>query len=286
MQRVAFQTVLREAAGLAGFTLAQLTSTPKTQFRTFINRRTREYWDHWWWNQIMHAEERFYRPDYDAGTTYDAGDEVYYPTTGKYYVAILEGTGNAPTNTTYWEEAGDDFDPYILLEQDDERAIGTVRMMSVDNPLKVRNPRSWPFRPMGDQLQVLGEDVPASLYVWFREPAPNWLGDDFDAAETYAAGEVVYYEGTGADFEGDFWTCLASTTAGQDPEDTPAKWERIDYPAWLRSPAAQAAYADWIRQDGGVEAAKLEDSEAQRLLLKAIHRDGPAQRQLTRSSGA
>lgn len=285
MQRVAFQTVLREAAGLAGFTLAQLTSTPKTQLRTFINRRTREYWEHWWWNQIMHAEERFYRPDYDAVETYAAGDEVYYPTTGKYYTALQATTANLPTDTTYWEEASD-LDAYILLEQDDEEPIGTVRMVSPDNPLKVDNPRKQLFRPMGDKIQVLGASVPASVYVWFREPAPNWLGDDFDAEEIYTAGRVVYFEGDGVDYEGDFWTCLSTTTAGQDPEDTPAKWERIDYPAWLRAPAAQAAFADWLRQDGSPEAAKLEDAEAKRLLLSAIHRDGPAQRQLGRTSGA
>lgn len=285
MQRVAFQTVLREAAGLAGFTLAQLTSTPKTQFRTFINRRTREYWEHWWWSQIMHAEERFYRPAYDAGTVYEVDDEVYYPTTGKYYVALLSGTGNAPTNTTYWEEATE-LDAYILLEQDDEEPIGAVRQLSPDNPLEVANPRQLPFRLMGDKIQVLGEDVPASVYVWFRERAPNWLGDDFDAAEAYAAGEVVYYEGSGVDYEGDFWTCLSATTASQTPESAPTKWERIEYPAWLRSPVAQAAYADWVRQDGNPEVARLEDAEANRLLLKAIHNDGPAQRQLMRSSGA
>ena len=38
---------------------------------------------------------------YDAGTTYDVDDVVNYQT--KDYKCILESTGNAPTNETYWE---------------------------------------------------------------------------------------------------------------------------------------------------------------------------------------
>lgn len=277
MDRVSFQNVLREAAGLAGFTLARLSATPETQFRTFINRRAREQWAKHWWNQLMHAEERFYRDAYDATTAYATGDEVYYA--GAYYRALSATTANLPTNATYWEQITD-LDAYLELEQANQEPIGTVRLVARDNPLTTREPRPLPFRLSGTRLWVLGDDVPASVYVWYREPAPYWLGDDFDAGATYAAGQVIYYEGAGVDYDGDFWTCLATTTAGQDPEDTPAKWERIDFPAWLCAPVAQAAFADWVRQDGNPEAARLEDSEAQRLLLQAIHNDGPAQRQI------
>jgi hypothetical protein len=276
---------MREAAGLAGFTLSQLTTTPKTQLRTFISRRAQEQWDHWWWNQLMHAEERFYRLEYDAATNYTAGGQVYYATTGGYYTALQASTGNAPTNETYWERATE-LDAYIDLEQGDLEPIGTVRLVSRDDPLTTREPRVVPHRMIGDRIYVLGDDVISSVYVWFREPAPTWLGEDFSATDTYAAGDVVFFEGDAADFEGDFWTCVTATTAGQDPEDTPAKWEKIAFPKWLKSSVAQAAYADFVRQDGNPEAARLEDAEAQRLLLKAIHNDGPAQRQVMRAAGA
>lgn len=283
MQRVAFQTVLREAAGLAGFTLSQLTDTPKAQLRTFINRRAREAWRKAWWAQLMHAELRYYRNEFDAATAYAAGDEVYY--NGGYYRARATTTANLPTNATYWETITD-LDAYVLLEQDDQEAIGEVRQLSQDNPLTTAVPRQIPFRLAGDRIWVLGENAPASVYVWFREPAPTWLGDDFSATSTYSAGKVIYYEGSGVDYEGDFWRCLATTTANQTPESAAAKWERIEFPSWLRECVAQAAYADWVRQDGNPEAARLEDAEAQRLLLQAIHNDTAAQRQITRSSGA
>jgi hypothetical protein len=285
MNRVAFHSVLRDAAGLAGFTMGQLTATPKTQLKTFIARRAKQYWNHAWWNQIMHAELRYYRDAYDAATAYAEDDEVYYSTTGKYYSALQATTGNLPTDETYWEEITE-LDAYIALAQTGQNVIGTVRQLSPDNPLEVRDPRVQPFRPMGDRIQVTGEDVPSSIYVWYREPAPTWLGDDFDEAETYGVGDVMYYEGAAADYEGDFWECVTATTAGQDPEDTPAKWERIAFPEWLALPVGQAAYADWLRQDGNPEVAALEAAEAQNLLFKEIHRDGPAQRQVLRSSGA
>ena len=285
MNRVSFHSVLREAAALAGFTMARLTTTPKTQLKAFINRRAREYWDAHWWSQIMHAELRYYRDAYDAATAYATGDEVYYATTGYYYTALQSTTGNAPTNATYWERTTE-LDAYIALAQTGEEEIGTVRLLSADNPLETRHPRSQPFRLLGDRIQVLGEDVPSSIYVWFREPAPDWQGDDFSASDTYATGDVVYYEGSATGYEGDYWTATASTSAGQDPEDTPAKWTRLEFPEWLRAPASSGAYADWLRQDGNPEAAQLEEAQARRLLLSAIHRDGRAQRQVLRSSGA
>lgn len=50
---------------------------------------------------------------YVGATTYDEDDQVYYSTTGKFYRAILETTGHAPTDTSYWEEVEI---PYAFLE--------------------------------------------------------------------------------------------------------------------------------------------------------------------------
>jgi hypothetical protein len=50
---------------------------------------------------------------YAGGTTYEEDDQAYYATTGKFYRAILETTGNVPTDTSYWEEVEI---PYSFLE--------------------------------------------------------------------------------------------------------------------------------------------------------------------------
>lgn len=40
--------------------------------------------------------------DYSGATAYVVGDQVYYSTTGDFYVAIASTTGNAPTDATKW----------------------------------------------------------------------------------------------------------------------------------------------------------------------------------------
>lgn len=41
--------------------------------------------------------------EYVAATTYVVGNVVFLRSTGEYYKCILNSTGNAPTNATYWE---------------------------------------------------------------------------------------------------------------------------------------------------------------------------------------
>lgn len=51
----------------------------------------------------------------------------------------------------------------------------------------------------------------------------------FDAGDTYAVGDIVTYASTTDNPNSvlDYWLCLAITTAGQDPDDTPAKWQNV-----------------------------------------------------------
>jgi uncharacterized protein YjbI with pentapeptide repeats len=44
-------------------------------------------------------------PEYDPAETYEIGESVIYD--GAVYQAILQTTGNLPTNTTYWKKLGD-----------------------------------------------------------------------------------------------------------------------------------------------------------------------------------
>lgn len=51
--------------------------------------------------------------DYSGATHYVAGDQTYYPTTGRFYVALQSAFAQAPTNDSYWEEIEI---PYCLFE--------------------------------------------------------------------------------------------------------------------------------------------------------------------------
>jgi len=45
-----------------------------------------------------------HKGDYASGTAYVKNDVVYYSTNGNAYIAKQSTTGNAPTNTTYWNQ--------------------------------------------------------------------------------------------------------------------------------------------------------------------------------------
>ena len=47
----------------------------------------------------------------------------------------------------------------------------------------------------------------------------------FDAGDTYAAGDYIKYTISSVLH---YYKCLASTSAGEDPEDTPAKWQKVN----------------------------------------------------------
>lgn len=48
----------------------------------------------------------------------------------------------------------------------------------------------------------------------------RWFRETWSASDTYAADDEVYYAPLDA-----YYLCLSATSAGEDPVDTPAKWE-------------------------------------------------------------
>jgi hypothetical protein len=48
---------------------------------------------------------------------------------------------------------------------------------------------------------------------------------------------------------------LATTTAGQDPEDTPSKWDIQLVPEMISQPLIWQTYGDWLIQDGQADKA-------------------------------
>lgn len=56
------------------------------------------------WVYFRRQMPEYNAADYGSGTAYAVGDETYYPTTGKFYEALVATTGNAPTDESYWKE--------------------------------------------------------------------------------------------------------------------------------------------------------------------------------------
>lgn len=277
-------SVLDRAVGLAGFTVANLTTTPLTQFKTKIAARLKTYWEKAWWPELTPVELRYFRDAYNGATTYAIGDEVYYAATDRYYTAIAGSTGNLPTNAIYWT-ATTELDAYISLDQTGLTAIGEVEGVYIDDPRIYREARRLPYVLNQNGVQVLGVNVPKSVYLRFRQRAPELLGADYAAATAYGSGVTRYYTSATAGYEGDFWTTTTATTAGDSPESQPTKWTRLEFPLFLRECTAHGAYADWLRLDGASDLAVIEDDQADAKLSTEIIKLA-AQGQIARSRSA
>lgn len=106
MQTVAASVILEDAHRLMGEDVTQLDEPRREQeARTGLSLALQEMWDAWWWQELMTLTPQNLRATYASGTTYAAGDEVYYPATGKYYQCLQATTGHAPEEVEYWLEA-------------------------------------------------------------------------------------------------------------------------------------------------------------------------------------
>lgn len=171
---------------------------------------------------------------------------------------LVQQTENTPVNDSIlpWDQTGENTIDALFA------AFGT-------SPASARNPvvLTTNFLPTGIQLinatpwqtyyiagvaqsSIYGAPQSNPIYLSYRKLMPNWSGDVFDATDTYAVGEQVYYTTTAASGTGDYWRCVVATTAGQTPDTTPTSWEKLDIPEVFLDFLIFQSYADWLISDG------------------------------------
>jgi hypothetical protein len=160
----------------------------------------------------------------------------------------------------------------IPYEQTGEKVIDALFQAWVDNPAMISYPRPQGYVVtdagyqmistaggfMGTNGYVSYNTNPANpVYLFYRRAPYNYSGDTFSATSTYVAGQYIYYTRTTGALTGtsDYWKCLSTTTAGQDPEDTPTKWELQELPESLAQILVWQTYGDWLVQDGQMDKA-------------------------------
>lgn len=104
-------------------------------------------------------------------------------------------------------------------------------------------------------------------FVWlkYRLQRPLLTGDVFDATQVYTSGRQVYYADP-VTAVGNFYTCTATTTAGQSPATTPGKWTLVALPYLFAEYLVQGGYADWLTQDGQTDKAAAVEGMCEQLL--------------------
>lgn len=270
-----YQSVVEEAASLAGLDLANLSTHEVTFFNRAITRRVRFCWDWWWWPDAMLTEQRFFRPEFNPSTAYLLGAEVVYDY-AYYILTAASSTGNLPTDTAYWEPIPD-LDAYIPLDQEDQTVIGTVRNVWTAHPTTgYAQKLNFKITTRGIEFLCSRSIVP-SVWVEFKTVLPSWTGTVWSNAATYAVDDQVLYPGTTLGYEGDFYKVITATTAGQSPDTHSAKFEIIPFPPYLARAVAMGAYSDWLRAERRPAEAEAEEGQVYNLLQR--ERDNyPAER--------
>jgi hypothetical protein len=277
MRTVQFKQVLHGAAIRTGLEPdVNLLSNQAMALVEYLNDEVQGAWERFDWAEITYVEQRFYRYEYDAGTAYVVGNEIYYAAEDTYYICILNSTGNVPTNTTYWEELTS-FNRYIDLEQTGETVIGEVFNLYQRDPFLYRNPGR-----MVPALSRYGIQVPAdagtSVYVEFRLRPPRFTHTAWDAAVAYIVDDLVYYATTGE--------CYISIQAGtnKNPSSQTAYWTKIDFPYFLSRYVREAVYACTLEEDGQHEKAGRIRAKAEHKLMDEFDKITMQQQQLPRYS--
>lgn len=185
---------------------------------------------------------------WDSTVAYVAGDRVYQSGDGKVYQAHTANTNHAPPNGTYWGEVLD-FVRNIALAQAGETAISLAQRVydadpRVCDPARVAD-HEQRFDLFADGIVVRGDVTVVWVKFW---PLPgSYTGNAWAAGSTYAADDQVYFT------DGDFWRCVTATVAGESPVSAPAKWERVDFPAWLGEAVAWRVFGEMAKLHGSDE---------------------------------
>lgn len=331
MRTIDYQTILEATSNICALDQDNISNDEFRILRSFHSDRLHTAWEFEFWPEVLRTQKRYFRALWVAATAYTAGTttsatEVYYPSSGKYYQAIKNSTGEAPadssddTNTAYWADAksnysaneyvaatayaaGDqvyyaitdryyqchtastgnlpsdtsywgvltEFDRYVGYEQTGETALGEVLCVWDKNPKTTTKLNSLNWNLSENGVQVLSQV--SECVILFKTRVPILKGEVFDATATYSVGDQIYYSSTST--RGNFYECIVATSAGEDPDDTAASWSVVQIPLIFKEWLENAAYADWLIQEGEVSKSQAREQMAySRLYDKAENLTG------------
>lgn len=213
---------------------------------------------HWYLSDQQYSGDVF-----ATGGYYAVGNVVLNPVDENYYACTVAGLGGTTlSNGSAQFALLTPFNRYIAYVQTWPPLNSGLPVTTAANPIAEflqsthADPRDTTklvyFHPWlsqdGAQYSEMRREF---MYVWlkYRLQRPLLTGCAFNAAAVYASGQQVYYTST-ATGKGNFYNCLATTTAGQTPDTTPASWSLVQLPYIFRQYLIRAGLADWLVSDG------------------------------------
>jgi hypothetical protein len=121
-------------------------------------------------------------------------------------------------------------------------------------------PVAYSLYDTGTAQQIVLQSNDTPVYVEFKITRPNLTGDTFSSSTDYAVNDQVYYSTTGQ-----FYDMTTDAAAGVLPTDT-SKWTVVKIPKIFESYLIRGIYADYLRANGQLEIAAMEDRTAEAFL--------------------
>jgi hypothetical protein len=102
--------------------------------------------------------------------------------------------------------------------------------------------------------------APATAWVVYKKARTPLQCQPYSASTAYAVGAQIwfnegstngsYVQSAAAAPSGNVYVCAVATSAGENPTSTPAKWTKVEIPAFLSEYLARGCVADYLKSEG------------------------------------
>jgi hypothetical protein len=245
MRTTNFSSILFNALQYSGNDRNNISDETFQQFRDFASTSLREAWETVQWSDICRVV--------DVTATLDAVTGINYFIPVAEASEILGVFSRNPQSSTKAVEL-----EYSIYETGSEKRI------------------------------IINPNIATCSYL-YRIQCPVLNGDIYSPSTTYYSGVQIYFDsgsGTGTytpvagkPHSGNFYTCaVTNTTAGQNPNNTPSAWTKIEIPYIFSSFCSWNSCAMWYASEGMMQEAGVIDSKAKLILEqeydKFLHQQG------------
>lgn len=245
MKTIDFSKVLFNALQYSGNDRNNISDETFQQFRDFCSTSMREAWETIQWSDICRIV--------DFTTTLDSVTGINYFVPSSDASEILGVFSRNPQSSTKAVEL-----EYSLYDTGTEKRV------------------------------IINPNISTGSYL-YRKPCPDLNGDLYNSSTVYYSGSQIYFDtgsGTGTytpiagkPHTANFYICnVTATTAGQNPNNTPSAWTKIEIPYIFGSFMSWSACAFWYVSEGMMQEASVVDAKSKEILEKEydkfLHQQG------------
>lgn len=232
MRAIDFSQVLFDALQYSGNDRHNITDETFAQFRDFAHSRLREAWESNQWSDVCRLES--------FTTTQDSSGINYF------------------------------------VPSDDSSEILGVWNKNPQDTTKLKQ-LEYQIYNNGSEIRIILPSIYISGSYLYRQKCPQLTGDIYDPTVVYYRDSQIYFDsgsGTGTatpivgkPHSGNFYKCIVSSTAvGQNPNNTPSSWEKVEIPYIFGSFMAWGAAANWYVSETMIQEATTIEAKANQIL--------------------